>query len=105
MLYWVAKQYQTCFSMFDVVLILSNTIEEGFQTEKCLIMFGRQTFPFRQGLRSSKLRALVDAKFKIPFPGVTALRPDRESAVKFPCGFSPSFLNECQSEATRESES
>ena len=105
MLYWVAKQYQTCFSMFDVVQILSNTIEEGLQTEKSLIMFDRQTFPFRQSLRSSKLGALVDAKFKIHFPGVTALRPDRESAVKFPCGLSPSFLNECQSEAKSESES
>ena len=69
--------------MFDVVPILSNTIEESFQTEKCLIMFDRETFPFGQSLRSSRPRALVDAKFKIHLLGVTALRPDRESAVKF----------------------
>ena len=68
-------------------------------------MFDRQTFPFGQGVRSSKLRPLVDAKFKIHIPGVMAFRPDRESAVKFPCGLSSSFLNECQSEAKREGES
>ena len=43
---------------------------------------------------------MQNSKFTSP-----ALRPDRESAVKFPCGLSPSFLNECQSEAKRESES